>query len=194
MKALTRIITITVIGVAVSMMLVIWVLKPVLSDVSTTNTAVKAKKSELVLLEQQILAFKTAQSDLSKATRKDEIANVIQPKENLVAAVKDVEAAAEKTGTTETLDLKQVDIAKEKTPDVIPGKSGINEIKYSVLTLNDFAGTVSFLSYLEHLPHFTEISKIILSAETQESSQKTRVHTGKVIGSFEGVFFVKPTP
>jgi len=73
-------------------------------------------------------------------------------------------------------------------------KSGINEIKYSVLTLNDFAGTVSFLSYLEHLPHFTEISKIILSAETQESSQKTRVHTGKVIGSFEGVFFVKPTP
>ena len=88
MKALTRIITITVIGVAVSMMLVIWVLKPVLSDVSTTNTAVKAKKSELVLLEQQILAFKTAQSDLSKATRKDEIANVIQPKENFISPVK----------------------------------------------------------------------------------------------------------
>jgi ABC-type transport system involved in cytochrome bd biosynthesis fused ATPase/permease subunit len=198
MKALSRIILINIVGACATFLLVVFVVRPILGEVVSTNQTVKSKKSELNLIDQQILAFKTAQSDLSKATRKDEITNAIQPKENLVLAVHDLEAAAAHTNTTESLDVKDpvstADSAAPKNPDVVAGKQSIKEVPYALTTLNDFSGTVNFLSYLEHLPHFTEISKILLTAETQESQQKTPVHTGKIIGSFNAVFFVKPTP
>jgi hypothetical protein len=194
MKALTRIISVSTIGAILSLLLALFVIRPILADVTVANESLKQKKTELTILDQQILAFKTAQSDLSKAARKDEIANAITPKESLVAAVQDLETAAAKTGTTQDLDVKDPDPAQPKVADVIPGKKDIQEVSYILTTLNDFAGTLNFISYLEHLPHFTEISKITLSAETRQGDKtSTVVRTGRVIGSFNAVFFVKPS-
>lgn len=191
MKSFTKIIVFTVCGASISLLLVLAIARPVLDDVSATNKLVKQKKNELATLDQQIRAFKTAQSDLARATRKDEIVNIIVPKENLVLAVKDMETAAAKTGTVEALLMKEADLKGPKTPEVISGKQGMEETGYQLTTLNDYNGTINFLAYLEHLPHFTEISKIILSAETQEASNSAPAHTGKIIGSFDGVFFIK---
>jgi hypothetical protein len=48
------------------------------------------------------------------------------------------------------------------------------------------------LRYLEHLPQFTEISKIDLSAEQVESAESREpVRTGRVLGTIDGVFFLK---
>lgn len=191
MKVLSRIIVISIIGAIASLLLVVLAVKPVLNDVTDSNLIVKQKKTELATLDQQIRAFKNAQSDLAKATRKDEIANAIVPKENLVVAVKDLEVAAAKTNTAETIDLREPDVGQAKPADVISGKQGVAEVPYKLTIINDFVGTQSFISYLEHLPHFTEISKITLSAETREGDKSSVIHTGKLVGTFDAVFFVK---
>lgn len=180
MKPLAQNITITICGAAAALLLVFFAVKPVLSDVGTLHGLVVQAKTESLALAQQILAFKTAQSDLSKATRKDEIAAVIPAREGLTPAVLDLETAVKKANVDHTLQIS----------NEVKG----NQVLYELNTTSDFLGALSLLSYLEHSPHFTEMQKINLSAETTQSTGSKATHTGRVLGDFKGVFFIKPSP
>jgi len=192
MNGLTRNLTIFISGFILSVMLVFFAIKPVLSDVSRLHDSIQQQKTESVTLDRQIRAFKTAQSDLSKASRKSEISTAIPAKETLVDAVKDLESAAAKTGVDHTLQIREsTDPGLVKAPPVVSNRNGISEVSYKLNAVSDFAGIVRFLDYLEHLPHFTEISKINLSAETTEAANNKVNHTGRILGNFDGVFFIK---
>ena len=191
MKAFGKTTAILVAGLLISLLLIIFFVSPQLSEVNFMNATVKEKKVELDRLEQQILAFKTAQSDLAKATRKDDILDSILIKEDLVDAVIDLENAASKSQTQEELEIKELG-EKEKHVPVVSKPKDIEEVPYQLSTTSDYAGIVNFLRYLEHLPHFTEISEISLQAETTGTGQNgVVIHTGKIFGNLKGVFFIK---
>ncbi len=197
MTSSLKLIAISVGGVAASILIFVFLLNPRQVQLTDLNRVIKERKIELITLEQQITAYNNAQSDLSKASRKNEILSAFVIREDLVGAVKSLEAAATATGTDETLKINE-DSPKsvkpqDKTPDVIEGKQGLGEIPYRVTSYNDFIGTVQFLQYLEHLPQFTEIYKINLSSETLESELTgERIYTGRILGVIDGVFFIKP--
>jgi len=183
-----------------SCLVVAWLLiSPQIHHVNSLNDTVKQKKIELATLDQQIRAYKNAQADLAKATRKQDISGAIVTKENLVEPVLDLEAAASKAGTLEILNLKELEsnvpTKKDKNSDVLTrAVAGITEVDYDLNTVSDYVGFVKFLAYLEHLPHFTEIGKVVLTAESLTSTiqqQSVSVNTGKIDGNLQGVFFIK---
>lgn len=185
-------------GLLASILLFVLLVNPRQVQLVDLNRVIKEKKTELITLEQQITAFNNAQSDLSKASRKNEILSTFVIREDLVAAVKSLEAAAVATDTDETLKINEplsnVKKSQDKIPAVIEGKLGLDEIPYRITSYNDFLGTVQFLRYLEHLPQFTEVYKINLSAETLESDLTgERIYTGRILGVLDGVFFTKKT-
>ncbi|MBX4187496.1 MAG: hypothetical protein KW802_04615 [Candidatus Doudnabacteria bacterium] len=205
MTALTKIIAIFAVGTGLMLLLIFFLASPLMKEVTAINASVKAKKTELSILEQQIKAFKTAQLDLAKATRKQDILNAIPVKEDLVLSVLDIESAAKLTNGEQTLKIKELAEVKESkrqqqatsaTPgaSVLSKKSGVGEVEYELnIASNDFTSMVNFLSYVEHLPHFTELSKFSLSSERLTGSdQDTAGRTGKVFGDFQGAFFIRP--
>ena len=193
MSALSKIFTFLLCGFVAAVVLAVFSAKPILNDVMNLHNLVKAQKTELATLQNQIRAFKTAQSDMSKAIRKDEIKNAISSRETLVDAVKDLENAVARAGAEHDLQINDGKDARQAKPiPVTLSRDGIEEVAYRLDATDDYLGILTLLSYLEHLPHFTEISKITLSAEAKEGSNgAAAVYTGRVVGSFNGVFFVK---
>lgn len=195
MRGLVKNIIILICGLLAAFLLVVFGIKPMLREVSALHDNIKQQKTELLTLDQQILAYKTAQSDLSKAVRKDEVNSAIPARETLVDAVKDLELAMLRSGSEHELKINDPELNQGKKPaPVTTGHPGVDEIPYTLLITNSYIGVLDALSYLEHLPHFTEISKIDLSAETTTGSGSEAVHTGRVIGNIQGVFFVKQQP
>ncbi|MBI4049549.1 MAG: hypothetical protein HY395_01895 [Candidatus Doudnabacteria bacterium] len=169
--------------------------KPVLNQLSAQSEVLRQKNVEVATMRQQIIAYKSAQTDLSKAVEKDRILNALLQREELVSAIKNLEKAASVTKTSETLKINEPGAEQDNLPDPVVEAGGyLGEIPYRVSTINDFLGTVQFLRYLEHLPQFTEIAQINLSAETVDSDTQGRIYTGKVFGTIDGVFFVKTSP
>lgn len=197
MKGLTKIIIILFVGFGTSLLLYTLVISPLLTEVNIINADVRTKKMELSVLQKQIKAFKTAQSDLAKATRKDDVINAILEREDLVEAVLDLEQSASNTNSVHKLEIKETVInPKDKKAvanqvSVISKKTNIQEIPYDLIVTNDFMGIVNFINYLEHLPHFTEISKINLRSDQDKSITGIIGRTGQVEGTINGVFFVK---
>lgn len=193
MRGIGKFLLILVIGLGLSAVIYLAPLNPVLGQLSKLNGELRQKKIELATLDQQITAYKNAQADLSRASEKDLILEAILDKEELVAAIKNLEEGAALTRTEETLKINEPDPeSKEKVVPVLKHLDNLEEIPYRVISLNDFLGTIQFIRYLEHLPEFTEITQINLSAETVDSeSSKTKIYTGRVFGSIDGIFLVK---
>ena len=190
MKSYTRIILILAGGIIVSLVLILLVIGPAIGEVKSDNAEVISKKAELVTLDQQIKAFKTAQTDLAKATRKVDIAQAIPTRNDLVLAVKDLESAAISSNSSENLLLTES--KDSKTPSVIPARAGISQISFRVASVSEsFVDALNFISLLEHLPHFGEITKFNLSADSTAAENAQTVRSGKIIGNFDGVFFIK---
>jgi Tfp pilus assembly protein PilO len=193
MKASINNIIIFVICAIVCLLLIFFGINPALSEVKNLHDAVKQQKVESATLDQQILAFKIAKSDLSKASLKDEIDTAIPTQETLVDAVIDLEAAADRVNSPHTLQIKDPSLNKTATApsSLLKDGAGIQEIPYSLTWTSDYQGMLSFVAYLEHLPHFTEISRINLSAQTTASGDNALAHTGGILGSIDGVFFIR---
>lgn len=192
MKALSKLILILIVGLALSFALFALVVKPNLGKLSVLGDELFLRQNELGNLSLQVTAFKNAQTDLAKAEKKLKILETFLVRESLVEAVKGMEQAAAKSATLLDTKINEPDpSAKVKEKPVLENQLGtLSEIPYRLTTENDFAGTVKFLQYLENLPQWTEVSRIDLSAETVESA-KEQIQTGKVFGAIDGVFFVK---
>jgi hypothetical protein len=197
MKSLTKLFVINAIGLVVSIILIMVLVRPTIGKVATINNDLKGKKTQLKTLETQILAFKSAQSDLSRATQRDRVTNAVLDRENLVAVVEDVEAAAANTGSEHSISITDLDPAAKAPPAIIKGVTNITEVKYTLNITNNFGGIVNFIKYMEHLPHFTEITDLRLVAETATSTStgiQTVTRTGEVLTTINGLFFVKGAP
>lgn len=195
MKPLTKLILTLVIGLAVTFGSGFYLIKPTLQKINQMNADLRNKKSEVKTLEQQIVAFTTAQSDLSKATEKERIAASIVSKYDLVKSIKSMEDASLATGTTQELSIQDPYLLKDKAAkpsQIISGKQGIDEVPYVLTVQNEFLGLVYYLQYLEHLPYFTELTKLELSGGVVETTEKgvRPAHTGRVDAKIEGVLFI----
>lgn len=194
MKVLTKIIVIGIVGVLASLLVVWFAIGPILDSLTTVNSQLQQGQIELATIQQQNLAFQRAQADLNRATRKNEIASIIGSKEGLVSAVTDLETAASKSGTVQLLQLQERDPKDKQAVDVIENKRGIEEVRFQTMTINDYVGMINFMALLENLPHFAEISKITLSSETSPATANNKtIRSGRVLGTLDGVFFVKST-
>ena len=199
MTIVTKIVGILAGGLILSFLVVIFLISPLLNSVNLINQNVKEKKTELAILDQQIRAFKNAQIDLAKATRKAEINEAVVIKEDLVKAVKDLEGAADKSDSLELLKINEPVVVeakgskKEKPVQVLSRTvAGITEVPYEANTEGDYVGLIKFLNYLEHMPHFTEIGKLDLTAEESETNTESDFkNTGKVFGTIDGAFFIR---
>ena len=187
MKSLTKIILISGVGITLCVGLTFLAINPALNNVVTANQEIGDMKNELTTLENQVRAFKNAQSDLSKATRKNEIVDSIVTKETLVATVKELELAASRTNTIHVLEFSEPAPGSNKK-SVINHDSDIEEVPIRITVINNYVGLLNFLSYLEHV-RFAEISRADFSAEILEGD--TATHTGRILGTIDGVFFVK---
>jgi hypothetical protein len=199
MSSLTKLIVIIVAGAGLSLVSSLYLIRPALNEVSKMNSELTEKKIEAKTLEQQILAFKTAQSDLAKATEKERITRSIVSRYDLVEPIKVIEKAVSATGSRHTLSITDYEnmpkAVKTKLPlEVVEGKTGIEEVPYTLGLKNDFVGIVNVLRYLEHSPYFTEISKIQMIAELSSGSgtgvNQPKVHTGQIEASIDGVLFI----
>lgn len=191
MSPLTKLVVIIVGGVVISIALVSLLVKPNFGRVSVLGKTVEQKKQELATLQQQINAFKTAQSDLARASEKEKVQGTVLLREDLLTAIKNLEVGAAKSGVALEVKINEPDGKTKIAPKaVVADKGELKEIPFRLYTTGDFSGTVKFMQYLEHLPNLSELSKLDLSAETVQID-KTVVQTGKVFGSIDGVFLVK---
>lgn len=192
MKSFAKILITIAVGTLGCFIVYMLLIAPSTARTIALSDELRTKRQEEITLEQQALAFRTAQSDLSKATDKNKVLNAIVDKEHLVTAIQSLEAGANLTETVHELKINEEAPGKPKPVQVLADKGGLTEVPYRISTINTYAGTIRMLEYLEHLPQFTEIYKINLSAELKDaanSSSPTR--TGRVLGSIDGVFLIK---
>ena len=98
-----------------------WLLKPNLSKIQFLASDRLKQEAELVSLEQQVVAFKNAQSDLARASKKEKILNAFLIREDLVEAIKDIEAGASKSVVVLAIAIKEPGPKdKTKPKPVIP--------------------------------------------------------------------------
>jgi hypothetical protein len=167
---------------------------PVLSKVSNLHQEVLAKKTEALNLEAQIAAYQAARTDLASALKREEITGNFVERENLAAVIKKLEQAAVDAGIEQTLTIvdENVGQATAQSQQVAGGEIGIEEVPYSLDVKATYQSLIDFLKYLEHLPHFTEITKInVYSATASSGREQIPVHSGRILGTIDSVFFVK---
>ncbi|MDP4001192.1 MAG: hypothetical protein Q8P83_03050 [bacterium] len=195
MKPLTKLVATGFSGLVIAGLVFVLLVSPALSKVSELHEESKMKKTELATLEQQIRAYQTAEADLSKAAQREKISDSFVSREDLVVAIQSVEKAAIVTRTEETktiTDKVENPVKGEKSKPVIPGKKLIEEVPYRLLIKNNYVGVVNFMRYLEHLPQFSEVTNITLSAETTSvTAGGNPIPTGQVLGTIDAAFFIK---
>lgn len=195
MKPLTKLVATGFFGLVIAGLVFVLLVSPALSKVSELHEKSKMKKTELATLEQQIRAYQTAKADLSKAAERERISDSFVSREDLVVSIQGVEKAAIVTGTEETktiTDKVENPVKGEKPTLVIPGKKLVEEVPYRLLIKNNYVGVVNFIRYLEHLPQFSEVTNITLSAETTTATAGSNpIPTGQVLGTIDAVFFIK---
>jgi hypothetical protein len=199
MNSKTKIVITVGLGLLLSVAAVMFGFQPLLADVKQLNETLGLKQNELTKIEKQIVEFKSAQTDLARATFKDDVYSTVVIREDLSLAIQDLEAAAGKTDTAETIQITEPvqetgrrGARATETVSVFEGLTLSEEIRYTMTARNDYEGFVSFLQYLENLPHFTEFDQIKLNAVTDNSSgDEDSRNTGDITGTLEGVFLVK---
>ncbi|MEJ0021480.1 MAG: hypothetical protein WDN47_02745 [Candidatus Doudnabacteria bacterium] len=203
MRIFTKLILISVGGFIVSVIIFAFLIRPNLNQVGDLYNAGIAKQTQLNNLSDQIIAYKNSQSDLSAVSNTDKIQNSILPRDNLQTAIQEVEAAALASNTEEGMTIQEPLNSTDQTLDttakqIITGNPDIEEIPYTVSISSTFTSLVTFLQYIEHLPNFSEVSKLTVSAATSDTATAGSgevVHSGDLTGAINAVFFVqRPKP
>jgi hypothetical protein len=199
MTGATRITTYVVGGVILCIAVFFFLVRPALNRVSGLNSEVQVTEAELNRLEQQILAYKTAQSDLSKATNKDLLFTTFVDDKNLHVPIEEMESVAKITGTEYMLKIHRDSIENAPVVDRRRASSGatgqkkvtnqnvLEEIPYTLSVQNpSYTSMITFMKHLEHIPHFTEISGVDMTSEGGEEGEPILV-----TATINGVFLVK---
>lgn len=194
MPSFTKFILIIVAGFLSAVGLYTLLVRPNISGVNKQYMKSVDAQTELKTLSEQVTAYKNSQADLNSVSNKSRIINAILERENLEVAIKEIEAAAAASGIESGLAIHddEASTALQKIKPVVGGKIGVDEVAYTLSISGPYQSVLVFISYLEHLPHFTEISAINLSAATSLAGTDAIVeHDGNVLGTIDAVFFVK---
>jgi hypothetical protein len=192
-------------GILLTLLVAVFVFNPLQANVKALNGDLAKQASELDKIKKQIIEFQSAQSDLAKATFKDDIYDTVVIREDLSLVINDLEAAAERAGIEESIKIQEQAAAESPGrravvtggvgSKVFDGLSLSDEVVYSMAVEGGFSSMVNFLRYLENLPHFTELSKITLSSLPEAGLNGQSRSSGNLTGSLDGVFLVKrPKP
>lgn len=188
----TRVIFITILGLIITIGVYLALVKPTLAKVTELNTAAINKKTELKQLEEQIISYKNSQRDLSRASSKEIIFDSLLKREDLQYAIIEIENAAKATGVIETMKIQEELKGNKAGKELVTGKTFLEEVSYSVNTTSDFTQLITFMKYLEHISHFTEVSRIALqSTSGVVDSNGVQARDGTIVGNIELVFFVQ---
>ncbi len=164
--------------------------KPALNRVSQLSEKDRAGQAEINRLDQQILAYKTAQSDLSKAVDKDLLAAFVIDDKKLYEPIQEMENGGKRTGSSYQLKIERDSLEPQKntkgevtTPAKVTKQNELEEVPYTLSVQNSsFIGVVNFMQYLEHIPHFTEVSDVLISINEDN---------GQIDTILKGVFLAK---
>ena len=195
MSGYGKIISYSIGGALLTVAMYFFLIQPALEGVKKLAVEEQSTRAEVDRLEKQILAFRTAQSDLSKVVQKELLFSTIVEDKKLAIPIEEMEAAALITGTNHTLKILRDTLesvagsrraAAVSTDKPIVGHPQIAEIPYDLTVQNrTYKGLTDFFQYLEHLPHFTEVSNISISLQETETA-------GEILtASIKGVFLVK---
>jgi hypothetical protein len=167
-----------------------FLVSPGLNHVAELTTQEAATRAEVLRLEKQILAYRTAQSDLAKASNKGLLDETILNDKNLYLVIQELEAGSEATGSDHELKIERefLDTPLPATPkSKVTTQTDLEEVPYTISAQNpSYLGFINFMEYLEHLPHYTEVSSIDLSYQTLDGGGK------ELTGVIKGVFLAKP--
>ncbi|MBX4187762.1 MAG: hypothetical protein KW793_01340 [Candidatus Doudnabacteria bacterium] len=203
MSGYSKLVTYILGGVALIAAVFFFLLNPALKRVASLANEQLQTKAEAERLEQQIMAYKTAQSDLSKAVNKELLYATVIDDKKLYIPIQEMEAGAKATESTYQLkilrdsidDVTQADLAPAERRKVASGEGFkkvtsqnlLEEVPYTLIIQNaSYPQIMSFLKYLEHIPHFTEVSKISMSM--QEIPETERL---AITATIDGVYLVK---
>lgn len=198
MRILTKLILISICGFIISVFIFAFLIRPNLSQVGQSYDAGVTKQTTLKNLSEQIIAFKNSESDLNAVSNTDKILTSVLPRENLQVAIKEIETAALTSGAVEGMTIQEV-VNQADAALVVPviaGNPNAEEVPYTITVSGPFESLITLLSYMEHLPHFTEVTKISFGSTTTDTDLSgVAVHSGTLTGSINAVFFVqKPKP
>ena len=188
MKSYPKLIFTVISGVVLAAALYMFVVRPALGRVNKLTEENRQTQAEIVRLDQQITAYKTARSDLAKAKDKGLLYSTILTDTTLFLPIEELEAAAAKTGSTHQLsilrdNLDEIKKGKKNEAARITSQTQLEEVPYVLSVQNtSYVDLLKFVQYLEKLPHFTEISKI------EYFSQED---TTEISATISGVFLAK---
>jgi Tfp pilus assembly protein PilO len=194
MKSFTKFILIVIGGFLASVVLYAMVVRPNIAGIDQLFSKSIDKQTELKTVGEQITAYKNSQADLNAVQNKDRITSAILERENLEVAVQEIEAAATASGVESSISIHDdpATLKDQAASPVVQDKVKIDEIPYTLSVSGPYESVLKFIKYLEHLPHFTEISQIGMNATTTLSSGETTArHDGSVTSTIDAVFFIK---
>jgi Tfp pilus assembly protein PilO len=191
MNNLTKIIGISVVAFAAVIMLLMFLARPILAQISTIHQQEAQQKTELDQLGAQIHAYNEARAQLKEVNYTDKINNAVLVREDLAQVIREVEAVALTTKITESISIQDDEVTKEKPKALVSGEKNITEVQYTLSFNGAFPDTLTFMQYLEHLSHFTELSKLTFMSTVDKTTGNSEIHSNFISGSISGVFFVK---
>lgn len=178
-----------------------FLLSPALTRVSGLSSQEYGTRAEAERLELQINAYKTAQSDLSKATNKELLYATVIDDKKLYIPIEEIEAGAKATNTTYQFKIHRSSINETEEASAagagrraaaeprkkVTSQNLLEEVPYTLIVQNpSYVQMVTFLKYMEHIPHFTEVSKISMSMQPLPENERT-----VVTATIDGVLLVK---
>jgi Tfp pilus assembly protein PilO len=194
MKSFTKFILIVLGGFLAAVILYTMVVRPNIAGIDQLYSKSIDKQTELKTVGEQITAYKNSQSDLNAVQDKDRITGAILERENLEIAVQEIESAAAAAGVESSITIHddKATLKDQAANPVVSDKIKIDEIPYTLSVSGSYESVLVFIKYLEHLPHFTEISQIGMNATaTLVSGESTARHDGNVTSTIDAVFFIK---
>lgn len=169
MKATTKLALYIGGGAVLAVAVYLFLLSPSLARISKLSEEELSTRTEIQRLEQQILAYKTAQSDLSKAVNKELLYTSVVDDKELYKPIEEMEDAIAETGSSHTLKILRSSIRPDPNGakqvfKKVTAQTDLEEVPYTLSVQNsDYTRLVNFFRYLEHNPYYTEVSKIDLS-------------------------------
>jgi len=195
MRSYKKLIIVMACGVGATFALYLFLLKPYMEKVNTLFNEATAKQTEYQAILDQILVYQSSQVELDSVNDRELLANSILERNTLQEVIEELEAGAAKAGVSEQLKIQETLDPKGKprpTKPVIQGLNKVDDIPYTVTVSGNYLAIVRFMQYLEHLPHFTEVTSISLNAgvgETLETGQILNAET--MTGFIDAVFMVR---
>jgi hypothetical protein len=194
MNSLTKIIVVSFGAFAAAVVLVMFLAKPILAQIDTLHEKEAAQRNQLDQLNAQLTAYNEAKTQLKEANYKQLIDGAILERESLGEVLVEIESYAAKTNVTESIKIADDQLpanSKDKPKTLVAGEKNIAEVGYTLSFNSSFPDALTFLQYLEHLSHFTELSGFTWSAVSTPFSGDVASHTNVVTGTISGVFFIK---